>query len=414
METDLGVSEPDDSEPEDLTRWLAAGFERAAAEIWRRWHFTIGRAQAWEAVGVTEGLHAAQWSTAGVTPDTVDVWRAAGIDATEAVRWHEFGFGLGSARAEKKAGMGPEQAFARMQHQSSSSQIINVVRASGQRGRAFGGAGGLFGPGVDPRISHSYREHQWTDESAVAWAEQGIVATDAYLWHDLGLTAGEAGRLTLLGRTVGDVVREWWTAGVPFEEFADWIGAGLTAAEAVEQRARGITAEHAASLRALRADEAPDPAAARERRRHQRTGPPRVEKFGPPPADEAAARAAIMEAYAAMGEPDDVNGTVPSVEGSEGLAVCRQQATERARMQFGHVPQVEAAFSVDHIRFINDHEAVVIYTVHITGELQITLGDRPGRAIVVDGQWKVTRETFCAWVQTGGIECPPRQGPPPT
>ena len=88
---------------------------------------------------------------------------------------------------------------------------------------------GLHEAGVDPRVIHSYAQHQWTDESAVAWAKQGIEANEAYMWHELGLKPAEAGRLELLGRTVGDVVREWWTAGIPFEEFADWIGAGLSA-----------------------------------------------------------------------------------------------------------------------------------------------------------------------------------------
>ena len=408
METGLEVEEPDDREPEELPRWLEAGFETAVAEVWRRWRFSIARARAWEAAGVREGLHAAQWSTAGVTPATVEQWRTAGIEASEAVRWHEFGYGLKEAQVAKARGFGPDAAFANAQPRNvlGTSQVQRM-----QSG--FGGAigGGNWG-GVDPRIRHSYMEHGWFDGTAMDWAAQGIRATDAYLWHELGLTPAEAGRLELLGRTVGDIVREWWSAGIPFEEFADWIGAGLTAAEAVEQRARGITAEHAASLRALRQDEAPDPAGPETRRgRPIPRGAPRVEQFGPPPTDEDAARTAIKEAYAALGVDDEATGSVPSVEGSEGLAACRDQARERARMQFGHDPQVETAFTVELIRFVNDHEAIVSYTVHITGERQITLADRPGRAIVVDGQWKVTRETFCDWMRVGGIECPPRQDP---
>ena len=56
------------------------------------------RQRNWKAVDVAEGLRAAQWSTAGVVAGTVRAWRDAGIEAPEAVRWHEFGFGLEAAR----------------------------------------------------------------------------------------------------------------------------------------------------------------------------------------------------------------------------------------------------------------------------------------------------------------------------
>ena len=113
MPTGIDVAEPDDGEPEELARWLAAGFTGEAADVWRRWRFTIARAQSWAVAGVDEGLHAAQWSTAGVTPATVEQWRQAGIGPGEAVRWHEFGYELASARIQKASGRSPDEAFAR-------------------------------------------------------------------------------------------------------------------------------------------------------------------------------------------------------------------------------------------------------------------------------------------------------------
>jgi hypothetical protein len=413
MQTRIDAGEPDDREPEELAEWLAAGLTAEAADLWRQWRFSIGRAQAWVGAGIDDGLRAAQWSTAGVTPDTVEEWRGAGIEANEAVRWHEFGYGFESARTEKAKGHSPDEAYAQTQAQPPAGSTQRFLRAGSAGGGFVGSMRGLHEAGVDPRIIHSYAQHQWMDESALPWARRGIDANDAYMWHELGLTPAEAGRLELLGRAVADVVREWWTAGIPFPEFADWIGAGLSAREAVEQRARGITAEHAASLRALRRDEAPEPAASTQQRPpRRRRGAPRVEQNGPPPKDEVAARAAIGQAFADMGEVDEDNDTVPSVEGSAGLARCRQQAAEIARARFGgHVPEVAVAFVVDAVRFANDHEAVVSYTAQITGSLNITLGDRPGRAILLDGQWKVTRETFCEWMQVGGVQCPPRREP---
>ena len=66
-----------------------------------------------EAAGVLGGLQAAQWSTAGVTAETVTGWRAAAINSTEAVSWHELGFDLEEAKKHKANGLTPAQAFNR-------------------------------------------------------------------------------------------------------------------------------------------------------------------------------------------------------------------------------------------------------------------------------------------------------------
>ena len=171
-----------------------------------------------------------------------------------------------------------------------------------------------------------------------------------------------------------------------------------------------FTSGHAAAVQVPRRVESSSRGASTQSLRLRRT-PPRIEQTGPPPEDEVTASAAISRAFADMGEVDEEGGTVPSVEDSEGLAVCREQATELARIRFdGQVPDVTVAFIVDTVRFVNDHEAIVTYTAQITGSLNITLANRPGRAVLVDGEWKVTRETFCEWVQVSGVQCPPRTG----
>jgi hypothetical protein len=407
MRTGIDVDEPDDREPEELALWVAAGFTAGTAEVWRRWRFTIARAHAWVAAGVDEGLEAAQWATAGVTPGTVEEWRQAGIGPGEAVRWHEFGYGFAAARAEKVRGNGPDAAFARAHPQQQVGPMARVVRGVAGRGLASP-LRGLHEVGVDPRLIHSYMQHQWMDESAVAWATQGIDAVDAYIWHALGLTPAEAGRLELQGRTVGDGVREWWSAGIPYEEFADWIGAGLSAAEAVEQRARGITAEHAASLRALRQDDAP-PArpVGRAHALFARQGPPGKEKIGPPPEDEGAARTQIGEAFSHMMEGDDASNSIPAVDGSENLCECLREAAQR---NAAAAANSTAAITVDLVRFLNDHEARVSYSVVVSGGHNVAFRDRPGKAVLVDGVWKVDRDTFCQMMQIAGVQCPPRPG----
>ncbi len=269
MRTRVGAPEPDGDEPEELDVWLAAGFEAENAEGWRQWRFRIAQAEEWKAVDVAEGLRAAQWSTAGVVAGTVQAWRDAGIEAPEAVRWHEFGFGLEAARAEKAKGLGPARAYAKSHWTGRAGSLgevdgplvaMQVVPAS----PSYRGAWTADSPdpvrrllesGADRNLVQGYLQHQWFDDEATAWALQGIEADDAYSWYELGLTAVEAGRLTLQSRTPGDVILEWWGAGIPLGEVADWIGAGLSATEAVEQRSRGITAEQAAALRALRQDD---------------------------------------------------------------------------------------------------------------------------------------------------------------
>lgn len=358
-----GADEPDHGEPEKLAVWLAAGFTREDAEIWRRWRFKLARAEAWRQRGVFDGLRAAQWQTAGVGPRTVEAWRAAGIGAPEAVRWHELGYALDAAKAEKKKGNGPEQAFAQA-HQARSAYVSSTNIAVSRR-VARGGRGGPLAhfqqSGVDPRIMHSYMQHQWFDEEALEWAKQGIEAQDAYIWYELGLTASEAGRLAIQGRSPGDVIREWWSAGIPFGEVGDWIGAGLSAQEAVEQRTEGITTEQAAALRALRQEDAPSqhgapvPLVALVRQ-----GAPSSEVIGPPPEDEDSARAQIGEVFSQMLTADG-NGDVPAVDGGSNLGECLAEAARRHGGMVNQGPTTNV--TADFVRFINDHEARVSYSV---------------------------------------------------
>jgi hypothetical protein len=362
MRTRMDASEPDDSEPEVLDAWVAAGFDPRDAQTWRSWRFTIARAEAWLQQGVKEGLEAAQWMAAGVNPTTIQKWVDADIDASEAALWHEMGFDIDGAKAGKAKGLGPTDAFAQSQ------PTIRTTFPSVRRNIARGGIAG-FGPSGDPRVMHGYHQREWLDEEAMKWASQGIEAADAYTWHALGLDPVEAGRLAIQGRGPGDVIREWWSAGFPFDEVADWIGAGLTSTEALEQRSQGITAEQAAVLRALRRQEQsakPDRSVLGPLITPQ--GPPGSALPGPPPEDEAAAHAAVEDAFTRM-------------------------------------------LSVDETDFLNDHEARVIYSLTIGGPFSHMpmLKGRQGRAVLVDGQWKVARDTFAALMRLAGLDLPPQE-----
>ena len=416
--TGIDTEEPDEpDEPEDHARWLAAGFGSGEAAIWRRWRFTIARAEAWKGHGIDEGLVAAQWQTAGATPETVGDWLGAGIDAAQAVRWHELGFSLEQAKDHKRHGRGPADAFGL----SNPQQPHNVFPGRGRwvstsparRSVLVGGAAmGMAGPfhqfqqsGADPRVIHGYIQRGWTDGDAVEWARHGVEAQDAYTWFDLGLTPAEAGRLTREGHTPGEVVRQWWRAGIPFEEVAEWIGAGLSVAEALDQRANGATMEHAASLRALRdEDDVVTPRDPRHYALWARMGPPGTDVIGPPPDDLPAALAAVEAAFGGLLTADE-DGGVPTVDRGSNLGQCLQEAADRHGVVQDSPPA--ATVKTDAVRFVNDHEARVLYSVHVGAALNQTFGGRIGRALFVDGAWKVARETFSDFMQMAGVVCPP-------
>jgi hypothetical protein len=183
----------DENDGADYAAWLAEGFTAEQAAVFRRWRFGLAQAAAWRQAGVPDGLRAAQWTTAAVTPDSVSNWRAAGIDASQAVHWHEMGFGLAEAREAVRRGLTPDGAFAR-RHPGpmlGGGQLINRGRAEVIRG--------LQQAGVPPRVLQGYLQGTWEIEEALPWAQAGVEAADGVLWRALGLTAVEAGRLARKG-----------------------------------------------------------------------------------------------------------------------------------------------------------------------------------------------------------------------
>ena len=78
-----------------------------------------------------------------------------------------------------------------------------------------------------------------------------------------------------------------------------------------------------------------------------------------------------------------------------------------------HTPQDLAGFSgrVESVVIADPTHADVVYTVLHDGAPQYA--NRPGKAVKVDGTWKVTRDTECALLAVGGVTCPPRTTPTP-
>jgi hypothetical protein len=197
-------------------------------------------------------------------------------------------------------------------------------------------------------------------------------------------------------------------AGIPFSEAAEWIGAGLSAAEAAEQRAKGVTVEQAASFRALRIDgsesmrQDPMPQSLLAR-----MGPPRAQAFGPPSRDKEAARKAVEDAYANMMKADDT-GNVPAVEGGSNLGRCLLEARDRHNVRVSdNAPG--ATVKVDMVRFVNDHEARVQFTIKIGRPVNRVSGVESGglRRSTGNGRWRGRPSvSSCRWQECSVLPGP--------
>jgi hypothetical protein len=243
--------------------WRSAGISRDARSTFEEWKIDVAAAIEWHRAGVTDGLTATRWQIAGVAPDQVALWRAAGIESIEALQWYQHGYGLEAAKQEKARGIDPFNATA-AQGQPPTGR---TGRASIQM-RAVASSGGMHGPngevmgkafeewfaeqGHHRRTSHLYLMTGWISDDALPWVKADIIPEAARMWALLGIRPGEAARMERAEVKASEVVREWWGAGIPLDQVAAWLGAGMTAAEAAKQIAEGVTPEQAAVMRALR------------------------------------------------------------------------------------------------------------------------------------------------------------------
>lgn len=395
MSAKTGFDDPGEGarpEPEPISEWIAAGFAEGAAKVWRAWRTPIATARLWVDAGVSNGLTAFQWSAAGVTPTTVVSWRAIGIEAPEALRWHQFGADLEVARRERQQGHSPEQFLTRFPPQGPAMQM----RMAGG-GRWFMAH---WRDSVNPQVMATYMQHGWIDDHALEWARRGIPASAAYLWHDLGVRPEEAERIVARGLSVEQVIRAWWQAGIPIDEVADWLAAGFSPAEALEQRGRGVTSDEAAALRALRVGESESEAAGRRPNGGLRQGPPPQFPAGPPPPDEEGCQLEITRAFSEAFTVD-ADGAIPAVDGANPKAVCVTHACGLSADSIMGRPSVK----VESIQFLNDREAAVSFQVEPITQRGPRMNDWCGRAVLIDGIWKVARETFCQIVRMSGFAC---------
>jgi hypothetical protein len=130
------------------------------------------------------------------------------------------------------------------------------------------------------------------------------------------------------------------------------------------------------------------------------------------PADRDAAEAAVEEAFESVfGADVAVETRCAAIEGGANLAPTMQEAGERFTGRVG------LDVAVEHVRFLSDEEAEVSFVLIFPGGLgpgpMPGIGAGPARfanvgyAVLVEGHWKVARETYCGLVQRIGVQCPP-------
>jgi hypothetical protein len=121
----------------------------------------------------------------------------------------------------------------------------------------------------------------------------------------------------------------------------------------------------------------------------------------PEGADEA--RAEIRVAFAASTTTSDDGQALPYVDKGDNLGPSLAAASERGRSV---VPEGQIAVtSADEIHFFDAQRALVWFSIS-AGDRTL-LGRHRGEAVLVDGEWKMARATFCEIMAMAGVECPP-------
>jgi hypothetical protein len=121
---------------------------------------------------------------------------------------------------------------------------------------------------------------------------------------------------------------------------------------------------------------------------------------GPPPTDEAGARVAVTTAATAWSEAVSAGGArFDLVDDPRGLDV----ALSEARRNFPR-EVAESTVRVGEVQFLDATHAQFTYSLMVPGR---TFADRVGQAVLIDGTWKLTRETICNDLQLASVTCPP-------
>jgi hypothetical protein len=125
---------------------------------------------------------------------------------------------------------------------------------------------------------------------------------------------------------------------------------------------------------------------------------------GRAPADLAAAEAQVTLAFEQMFTIAE-DGSVPAVQGGSNLGPSLKQASSRAPGS----SETPVEVVVEHVKVLGPDDAVAWIRLQRAG--QALLPYNVGRARRHGDGWLVTRETFCGFLRTVGVRCPPPPSP---
>ena len=112
-----------------------------------------------------------------------------------------------------------------------------------------------------------------------------------------------------------------------------------------------------------------------------------------------AVTAVYEAAYSAGGDADKALLYVED-GGSEEIRAAQQASGARSTHYRGRVTG-----QVKEVKFLNDHEAAVRFDLLLDGNQRLITG-QIGRAVLVDGEWKVARSAYCELLAGGGgVRC---------
>ncbi len=126
--------------------------------------------------------------------------------------------------------------------------------------------------------------------------------------------------------------------------------------------------------------------------------PPPLPEAGPQPADPVAAEAAIVELMAALYAETELGSESAFLDDDTGVLAAREAV--QAGSFADAASSVEA--TIEELVFTDPESATFRYRLETTVG---RFGDRFGTAVVVDGEWRITRDTFCQDLALAGGPC---------
>jgi hypothetical protein len=122
-----------------------------------------------------------------------------------------------------------------------------------------------------------------------------------------------------------------------------------------------------------------------------------------PPPDEQAARGEIVDLFAkwgAVGTVGEVENNLDLIDDPHGIVQAATQAVRNHPYEVSH-----DAYEVSGVQFLSPTAATAVYNIVLAGAPLFS--GRVGHAALVEGTWRLTRNTVCSDIALAGAVCSP-------